>query len=628
MTVNRIALAATTVLLGAVGAAAGEGTIDFDSERWVVFSGQVTEYQGRKCLAGSAFLKDAEFQDGVIEVDLLVTDVNKKSYPGINFRVQSQADYERFYIRPHRAPIYPDALQYTPAVKGIAGWQLYSGAGFTAAGEIPENEWIHVRLDVLGTQARVFVGDADSPALVIHELKHGVSKGTLSLIGFSDGTTYFADFSYKADDTLEFPHAPAADVVPGVIRDWEISQSFKISQIDPARHPSDQSLPEIQWRPVTGEPSGLVDIARHIGRYSREPDCVIAKTTIESESGQVKKYAFGYSDWIGIFLNGEMLFSANSSYQSRDPSFLGIVGLNDVLYLPLREGANELLLVIAEGFGGWGFMWQDAEAIYRHAGVVKAWETDEDFTVPESIAWDPEANAIYVSNYDAYNPSGNEGRQFISKMSPEGAALELEWVGGLSNPTGMAALDGRLFVVERSGVVEIDTRNAGIIERHALPEPGFPNDIAIDGNGNIYVSDSRKSVIYRSTGAAFEEWLKGDDIDNPNGLLTLGDKLYIGNNGDTSLKVADLVDGGVSVVAKFRDGIIDGICRDGADNLIVSHWEGRVYRISPAGDVVKILDTTAPGSNCADIEYVVGEDLLLVPTYLDNSVHAYHISTN
>ena len=41
----------------------------------------------------------------------------------------------------------------------------------------------------------------------------------------------------------------------------------------------------------------------------------------------------------------------------RDPDFLGIVNLdNDMLYIPLKKGHNELVLAVSEIGGGWGFI--------------------------------------------------------------------------------------------------------------------------------------------------------------------------------------------------------------------------------------------------------------------------------
>jgi hypothetical protein len=56
-------------------------------------------------------------------------------------------------------------------------------------------------------------------------------------------------------------------------------------------------------------------------------------------------------------LNGHILFTGNRTWLSRDPNFLGIVGVdNDAVYLDLKKGENELLLAVTETFGGWGFI--------------------------------------------------------------------------------------------------------------------------------------------------------------------------------------------------------------------------------------------------------------------------------
>lgn len=71
----------------------------------------------------------------------------------------------------------------------------------------------------------------------------------------------------------------------------------------------------------------------------------------------MKRLEIGYSDEISVFLNGRILFRGRSAQNFRDPAFLGIVNPeNDTVYLPLRKGRNELLLVLGELGGGWGFV--------------------------------------------------------------------------------------------------------------------------------------------------------------------------------------------------------------------------------------------------------------------------------
>jgi len=326
---------------------------------------------------------------------------------------------------------------------------------------------------------------------------------------------------------------------------------------------------------------------------------------------------------IHLFLNRKLLFTGNSAYRLRDGSFLGIVGLNDAVYLPLKKGENELLLMITEGFGGWGFICQDGRAVYLGQGVQRIWSTESSLKIPESVVYDPIRDIVYVSNYDGYNPSNNQGKQFLSKLSPDGKIQKLKWGEGLNNPTGMAIHQDRLYVVERKNLVEIGIESGQILNRFPVPQSGFMNDVAVDSSGHAFISDSQRHIIYKFFNGKFEEWLKGGRIRNPNGLHIHKDKLIVGNNGDKSLKSVDLESKKIETICNLGTGIIDGIKTDRDGNYIVSHWEGKVYRVTPSGQVTKLLDSTVPKINCADFDYIVEKNLLLIPTFMDNRVIAY-----
>ena len=62
----------------------------------------------------------------------------------------------------------------------------------------------------------------------------------------------------------------------------------------------------------------------------------------------------GYSDIARIYVNGTLLYRGDNSQYSRDPGFLGIVGLHETLAVPLRAGRNEIAFVVEENSGGWG----------------------------------------------------------------------------------------------------------------------------------------------------------------------------------------------------------------------------------------------------------------------------------
>jgi hypothetical protein len=72
--------------------------VDFESDRWTLQNGEIVEYLGRQALEGSAVLSDVMFENGVIEVDIAVK--HERSYPGIQFRRQSDQDYEELEVLP------------------------------------------------------------------------------------------------------------------------------------------------------------------------------------------------------------------------------------------------------------------------------------------------------------------------------------------------------------------------------------------------------------------------------------------------------------------------------------------------------------------------------------------------
>jgi sugar lactone lactonase YvrE len=70
---------------------------------------------------------------------------------------------------------------------------------------------------------------------------------------------------------------------------------------------------------------------------------------------------------------------------------------------------------------------------------------------------------------------------------------------------------------------------------------------------------------------------------------------------------------------------MDGIKIDKDGNYLISHWEGRLYRVTPSGEVTKLLDTSAPDLRCADFDYIAARDLIIVPTMDGGVVKAYRI---
>ncbi|MFH2107323.1 MAG: hypothetical protein ABII93_01530 [Chrysiogenia bacterium] len=586
----------------------------FDPALWDMERAKIVDHLERKALIGSTFLKDVSLQNGVIEVDIATTE-RSRSYPGLLFRVQDAANYERVYIRPHRSPFYDDVLQYGPVFNGVDSWQLYNGPGLTAGLEVLPGRWNHLKILVAGKQAQIFWNDLPEPVLVIDDLARGDGSGTIGLVGPMDGTAFFSNLDYKTDDGLTLPPPAPREAACGLISVWEISAPFAAIGVDFTKYPA-EAIAAASWNPVAADRRGLVDISRIFPRKFRAGDCVLARTTLTAESDSLLRVDFGYSDIITVFLNGRPLYSGNAIYQSRDRSFLGIVGYHDNLFLPLKKGDNELLLLVGETMGGWGFCFRRGDEVFSHAALKKEWSVKKGLALPEAVVFDPKNNVCYVSNYF------NEGREFISKLSPSGEIIELEWIKGLRMPTGMQLKGNTLYAVDRSGLNVIDIKKREIAKKIPLPGLRMANDVAMDRAGNLYISDTLAGTVYRYAGGKLEPWL--ENLSRPNALLCEKDRLLVGQN--EKLIAVGLRDKATQILAHFEPGAnIDGIEADGSGGYLVGDHNGRLYRLGAQKERTLLLDTTNPGEKIADFAYLPKLKRLIIPSFDNNTISAYSL---
>jgi len=308
-------------------------------------------------------------RDGVIDVD--VATPAKRGFFGFWIRLDKDGtNYEEIYLRQHESGL-PDAMQYTPILNTGRNWQIYNGPGFTGTVDIPKDVWFHLRLEVTGAQAKLYVKDMDKPALVMDDLKSGIQKGQVALYDLT-GETYFSNFEVRTTPDAPWErHLPP--MPPNTLTRWSLSPSYDGLARNLERPLTAAESAAIQWQNVEAEPPGFVVLYRYrqaphprvtfqsdfSTRLQPQPGMkvIYARTTIDSDRDQVKKLEIGYSDDVSVFLNGKILYRGRSAQGFRDPRFLGIVNPeNDAVYLPLKKGRNELMLAVSELGGGWGFI--------------------------------------------------------------------------------------------------------------------------------------------------------------------------------------------------------------------------------------------------------------------------------
>ncbi|MFC0105935.1 hypothetical protein [Kibdelosporangium aridum] len=181
---------------GATAEAREDFTISRVSLRRAVYKGrnavEVTmpssAYQdpAREVLTDRDFMawKDFDFHDGTIDVDVasvLAPDAPSyaRGFIGVAFRIDAAKRFENIYLRPVNSRVedqvrrnhsiqyfaYPDYLFPRLRKEEPEKYESYV--------DIAPGEWIHMRIVVRGSQAKLYVNGAAQPSLIVSDLKLG-----------------------------------------------------------------------------------------------------------------------------------------------------------------------------------------------------------------------------------------------------------------------------------------------------------------------------------------------------------------------------------------------------------------------------------------------------------------------
>jgi len=320
---------------------------------------EVRDFMGRSALylnRSFANSVDVQLEEGVIEFDF--ASAHQSGFVGVSFHDHDVIG-EQFYVRFHNTGL-PDATQYTPVLGGLAGWQIYTGPNFAVATDVPAEYWNHVRIVIEGDRADIFFNDMDTPLIHVPDLLSNVGGGGVALYASDrpgmDTGAYFSNIVVRPLESGEGVigvAAEEAELPSGLVTEWSVSEPFSEDLLIGYASLAHMDLEELTWAALDVERNGIANLGRLAGP-TPEAQTVFARMTLSAEEAELRLVRFGYSDRVRVYLNGELLFLANSRWRSRDHRFLGTIGWEDQIAAHLRAGDNELIFAVSEAFGGWG----------------------------------------------------------------------------------------------------------------------------------------------------------------------------------------------------------------------------------------------------------------------------------
>jgi sugar lactone lactonase YvrE len=246
------------------------------------------------------------------------------------------------------------------------------------------------------------------------------------------------------------------------------------------------------------------------------------------------------------------------------------------------------------------------------------------FAFPESVAYDPQAKLLYVSEFGSeLKPAEKDGKGRISKVSLTGEMLDKQFLPAagevLNKPKGIWVEGTRLWVtdIDVVWVFDLKTRRG---KKLALPGIQFANDPTVMGKA-LYVSDNRADQLYRVEPADFLEMsgeptvtrvFQGKSV-NPNGLYPAkdGSLLMVGFMSAEQPRGIYSISAGGEITTLAKDlGRLDGLYQMDDGTLLITDWNsGSLLRWSAKGTETLAKGFKGPADFCVVPE---GSGLLVV----------------
>lgn len=261
---------------------------------------------------------------------------------------------------------------------------------------------------------------------------------------------------------------------------------------------------------------------------------------------------------------------------------------------------------------------------------------------PESVYYDEGRDMYMVSSING-EAAGADDNGYLTVVNPDGsnerANSSWKWIDGsaddikLDAPKGMAISGTTLYVADISVVRRFEAKPGKQQDDVKIAGATFLNDVAADGAGGVYVSDTGVGADFKPNGSdavyhvmkdgKVVPLIKTKDLGGPNGLWVDGKgAVWVVTFG--SGEIYEVSAKGVKGKAqKLPTGQLDGIVGLDGGDLAVTSWECKcVYRGVPGGEwKVIVKDVEAP----ADLAYDPKRKRLIIPGFTTNKLTVYSL---
>lgn len=252
---------------------------------------------------------------------------------------------------------------------------------------------------------------------------------------------------------------------------------------------------------------------------------------------------------------------------------------------------------------------------------------------PQSFLADPSGEQYFISNANG-DPDVKDNNGFITKLDAEGKVAKLEFIRGGENgivlhaPKGMAIVEDTLYVADLDTLRAFNTRTGKPVLTIPFGEHPGTNlaDVAYDGHGRLYVSDTEADTIYRidtKQDHAVSVLVQDRSLAGPRGLAfhpKTGKLIVVSWKKGKILEVdpaGTITELAANSFFSSRFHNLDGVDFDSFGNMYVSDFTaGKVWRMRPDRKFDVIAEFLPYP---ADIGVDRKKHLILVPYHYGNA---------
>ncbi|WP_417486722.1 SMP-30/gluconolactonase/LRE family protein [Maricaulis sp.] len=223
-----------------------------------------------------------------------------------------------------------------------------------------------------------------------------------------------------------------------------------------------------------------------------------------------------------------------------------------------------------------------ADALWRSENV----DRPEAVHVPVGSDW------AYIGNQSgAGEETDPPGQGYVSRLNLETGEWQARWADGFDDPLGIVSQDGLLYMVDAGRhVVALDTDSGEELDRWTLDvDNTFLNDIAIDPDGRIWVTDTRGGRVFGLVEGAWRTLFEGAPFTGANGIEYVDGWIYIVCSSGVGNLIRVQPDTLATELLLEGEGSLDGVVTDGRGGLVLSDLRGRLLHWSETAGLT-VLD--------------------------------------